>query len=105
MTNTTNKTQCATTDSKFNAESVSRLPERKQEIVEMARLMADEDNPSDREIALLLEPAKQVVDGIAQTMKWITGEEPWPERKPLRDWLKDLQAEIDRGEFDDDETD
>ena len=104
MTNAANETQSAATDSRFNAESVSRLPKRRQEIVEMARLMADEDDPSDREIALLLEPAKHVVDGIAKTMKWITGEEPRPERKPLRDWLLDLQDEIDRGELDDDET-
>ena len=103
MTNTTNKTQCAATDSMFNAESVSRLSKRKQEIVEMARLMADEDNPSDREIALLLEPAKQVVDGIAQTMKWITGEAPRPARDP--NWLQKLKEEVERGDFEYDEED
>ena len=103
MTTPASETQSTAADSRFNAESVSRLPKRKQEIVEMARLVADEDNPSDREIALLLEPARQVVDGIAQTMKWITGEAPRPARDP--NWLQKLKEEVERGDFEYDEED
>ena len=79
------------------------LEGRKKEIWEMAVLMADDESPSEREIALTLAHAKEVIDGIDNVMKWVTGEAPRPNKKPLREWLQELQDEIDRGDFEYDE--
>ena len=57
-----------------NASRVAKLEGRKKEIWDMAVLMADGENPSDREIALNLVHARDVVDGIDSVMKWVTGE-------------------------------
>ena len=74
----------------------------KKEIWEMAVLMADDENPSEREIVLNLPHAKEVVDGISKTMDWITGKSPRPNRKPFKEWINELiieiEAERDEGE-------
>ena len=57
-----------------NSDRAQLLEGRKKEIWEMAVLMADEENPSDREIALNLLHARDVVEGIDSVMKWVTGE-------------------------------
>ena len=57
-----------------NTNRAEMLDGRKKEIWEMAVLMADEESPSDREIALNLVHARDVVDGIDNVMKWVTGE-------------------------------
>ena len=75
------------TESKSNR--VQILEGRKKKIWEMAMLMADEENPNDREVALNLVHAKNVVDCVDSTMKWITGEEPRPNRKPFKEWVNE----------------
>ena len=57
-----------------NSDRAQLLEGRKKEIWEMAVLMADEENPSEREIALNLVHARNVVDGIDSVMKWVSGE-------------------------------
>ena len=68
---------------------VLELEGRKKEIWEMAALMADEENPTDKEVALNLIRAKEVVDGIDSTMKWITGGVPRPNKKPFNEWINE----------------
>ena len=75
------------TETKSNI--VHILEGRKKEIWEMAILMADEENPNEREIALNLVHAKDVVDCVDSTMKWITGEVPRPSKKPFKEWVNE----------------
>ena len=75
------------------------LEGRKKEIWEMATLMADEENPTDREIARELVHAKAVVDGIDEVLGWVTGKNPRPVARPtfkekLARW-KQMAEEID----------
>ena len=82
---------------------IQLLEGRKKEIWEMAVLMADEENPSERDIALNLPHAKEVVDGINETMDWITGKIPRPNRKSLKEcineWIIEAEEMKARGDI------
>jgi hypothetical protein len=80
------------------------LTGRKKEIWDMAELLTEEENPTVRDVAVMLEPARHVVDGIQYALKMAAGEIP-RDKKPFREWLDELQEQIDRGEFEDDEED
>ena len=76
-------------ETEIKSKRTQMLEGRKKEIWEMATLMADEENPTDRGVALNLVHAKNVVDCIDSTMKWITGEVPRPSRKPFKKWVNE----------------
>ena len=73
---------------------------RQREIIEMAVKLTEKPNPTNNEVAGMYDVAAQVVDGIDWALKMVSGEVPRPE-KSLREWLEDLQKEIDEGNFDD----
>ena len=87
----------------YSSKVANELTGRKKEIWEMATLMTDEENPTDREVARELVHAKTVVDGIDEAMGWITGKKPLPKRDS--DWLQKLKEEVERGDFEFDEED
>ena len=72
------------------------ISRRKKEIWDMATLMTDEDNPTNQDIASLLEPAQQVINGVEWALKLSSGKIPRP---PQNNWLEELQAEIDSGDY------
>ena len=72
------------------------LSGHRKEVWDMATLMADEDNPANEDIAVLLEPAQQVINGVEWALKLSSGEIPRP---PQNNWLEELQAEIDSGDY------
>jgi hypothetical protein len=83
---------------------MNALSGRKKEIWDMAALMADQDDPTEREIAIMLKPAREVVNNIDWALKAARGEATRPS-KNLRDWLEELKEEIAAGDFGDDEED
>ena len=85
------------TDKSDRAET---LTGRKKEIWDMAVLMADEKIPTERDVALELSHAKDVVNGIDEVMGWVVGKNPRPNRKPFKEWIsewkqiaRDVEAE------------
>ena len=81
---------------------ISLPTSKKQEVTHMAKLISDDDHPTNTEVAKLMPIALQVVDGIDWTLKMVAGETPRP-KKNLRTFLQELQDEIDQEEQFDDE--
>ena len=54
--------------------NMKTLSGRKKEIWDMAALMADDDNPTNQDIAALLEPAQHVINGVEWALKISSGE-------------------------------